>query len=372
MEQLRLKRFIKNFSVAFLLCSVNFPLSFNKNVFIVHGFEEGKVQLDIKTDNDLEDKYIIGPGDQLNLKLFDFPEYSGIYNVISDGTLNLPLLGAVKVNHLTLNQASEKIENLYKKEILRPSLFLNLEKPRPVKVSIIGEIERPGLYSLTIQEKFSQSTEDPGIQFTGLPTVVDAIQKAGGITQSADLRNVTLSRILPGEKGDYKRAKLDLLNLILDGKQFQNPFLQDGDIIQINKANVLSPKILEIASANLSPKTINVTIIGEVGDPGKIELPTNTPLIQGILKSGGPNSLRANNNNIQLVRINKDGTITNKKFKIDLRNGVSISKNPPLADGDIIRVNPSKVKKIGYTVNVITEPIQGLVTTLTLFKLLND
>ena len=141
----------------------------------------------------------------LNLKLFDFPEYSGIYNVISDGTLNLPLLGAVKVNYLTLNQASEKIENLYKKEILRPSLFLNLEKPRPVKVSIIGEIERPGLYSLTIQEKFSQSTEDPGIQFTGLPTVVDAIQKAGGITQSADLRNVTLSRILPGEKGDYKR-----------------------------------------------------------------------------------------------------------------------------------------------------------------------
>ena len=368
---MKLKRFIKNFSVVFLICSVNLPFSLNKNLFSIHSLEAQKDQLNNKIDNTLEDNYILGPGDQLRLNIFDFPEYSGIYEIISDGTLNIPLLGVVKVNFLTLNQASEKIENLYKEVLLRPSLFLNLERPRPVKVSIIGEIERPGLYSLT-QQEVTQTTGNPEIKSSGLPTVVDAIQKAGGITQSASLKNVILSRRLPGEKSEYKKARLNLLSLILEGKQFQNPFLQDGDIIQINKANVLSPKILEIASANLSPKTINVTVIGEVGNPGRIELPANTPLIQGILKSGGPNALKANRNNIQLVRINRDGTITNKRYKIDLRKGVSINNNPPLAEGDIIRINSSNVAKFGNTVSVITEPFQGLITTLTLLKLLND
>ena len=46
-----------------------------------------------------------------------------------------------------------------------------------------------------------------------MPTLVKAIQKAGGITQSADLKEVELIRLLPGNKNEYKTTKLNLINL---------------------------------------------------------------------------------------------------------------------------------------------------------------
>ena len=73
---MKLKRFIKNFSVVFLICSVNLPFSLNKNLFSIHSLEAQKDQLNNKIDNTLEDNYILGPGDQLRLNIFDFPEYS--------------------------------------------------------------------------------------------------------------------------------------------------------------------------------------------------------------------------------------------------------------------------------------------------------
>ena len=112
---------------------------------------------------------------------------------------------------------------------------------------------------------------------SGLPTVVDAIQKAGGITKYADLEEVILKRKIPGNESAYKETRLNFLKLILEGEQNNNPFLYDGDIVKLKKNEQLSPSLLEIASANLSPKTIQVTIIGEVNFPGKIELKSNTP-----------------------------------------------------------------------------------------------
>ena len=46
-----------------------------------------------------------------------------------------------------LNQAIEKTQDLYKKELLRPELFLNIVFPRPITFSVIGEVERPGMYT---------------------------------------------------------------------------------------------------------------------------------------------------------------------------------------------------------------------------------
>ena len=61
--------------------------------------------------------------------------------------------------------------------------------PRPILVFLIGEIERPGIYSLTNNEE-SNLAGGPQIRNNGLNTIVDAIQKAGGITQNANLEKV--------------------------------------------------------------------------------------------------------------------------------------------------------------------------------------
>ena len=227
-----------------------------------------------------EDAYILGPGDVLDLKLFDAEELSGGLAVLNDGSVPLPLVGSA-VSGLTLQQATLLVKQLMSKELLRPDLQLRVVKPRPIRVALVGQVERPGIYSLTTNE-MGQTEGGPGNRLNGLPTVVDAIQKAGGITQSANLRGVVLQRRLPGTQNElsYKQAKLNLLDLILDGNQSQNPFLFDGDTIRIRKAEEIPEQAVELAAANLSPQLISVNVIGEVNNPGRLELPASTPLVQ--------------------------------------------------------------------------------------------
>ena len=58
------------------------------------------------------DVYLLGPGDVLELKLFDAPELSGTLEVLNDGSVALPLVGSVGVSGLTLQQASDGIQRL--------------------------------------------------------------------------------------------------------------------------------------------------------------------------------------------------------------------------------------------------------------------
>ena len=129
-----------------------------------------------------DNQYLLGAGDILELTLFDVPEFSGDYKILNDGRLYLPLIGSINVNNLALEEASEIIENKFSKELIRPELFLSVKVARPIKVSIIGEIETPGLYSLTNNETTNLEGINQ-IKNTGLPTIVDAIQRQGYYTK---------------------------------------------------------------------------------------------------------------------------------------------------------------------------------------------
>ena len=71
---------------------------------------------------------------------------------------------------------------------------LDFAKPRPVRVALVGEVDRPGSYVLS-NSLASQ-------------TVVDAIQKAGGLTFESDITNISLYRKLPGGKVNSRKRIL--------------------------------------------------------------------------------------------------------------------------------------------------------------------
>jgi len=204
--------------------------------------------------------------------------------------------------------------------------------------------------------------------------VVDAIQKAGGITQKANLRDVVLQRRLPGSDQPvrYKQVKLNLLDLILEGNQIQNPFLFDGDTIRLARVDETPEEAIELAAVNLSPQVINVNVIGEVETPGRLQLQANTPLMQAVLAAGGPKAWRANKGNVELVRINRNGSATLERFALDLSQGASNAKNPPLRDGDTVKVNTSALAQASDAINAVSQPVSGLVTIWTLLRLVND
>lgn len=103
--------------------------------------------------------YILGPGDQLSLQILDpgAKDLGGNLEILNDGSASLALLGSVVLEGLTLNQAQAWLTSLYASQMYRPDLILRVVRPRPIQVSLVGEVENPGLYSLTSTEKSSRS-----------------------------------------------------------------------------------------------------------------------------------------------------------------------------------------------------------------------
>ena len=317
------------------------------------------------------DVYVIGPGDVLGLELFDASELSGPLDVLSDGSVSLPLVGSVVLSGLTLQQASTWLRELFSDQLLRPELQLKVVRPRPIRVSVVGAVERPGLYSLTTNDAL-QIEGAPASSLSGPPTLVDAIQKAGGITQQANLREVQLQRRLPGSPVRFKLARVNLLELVTKGDQLQNPYLFDGDTIKLDRAEDTPAEALELAATNLSPKVIDVNVIGEVNRPGPLKLMANAPLVQAVLGAGGLKDLRANGGNVELLRINRNGTATLRRFRFRMGSAPSNETNPPLRQGDTVRVGRSLLAKGSDAVGAVSQSLSGLVTMWSLFRLINN
>ena len=278
-------------------------------------------------------------------------------------------MGNIFIKGMTLNQASNEIKSRLGEDLLNPAIFLKLTQPRPIKISVIGEINNPGIYSLSSN---SENQQFKTFNISGLPTVIDAIQRAGGITTNANLRNVHLERKLPGLNNNYKSTNLNLISLVTEGNQIYNPFLFDGDRIILKKALNNSKDSFKIAEANLAPEFININIIGEVKTPGIIKAKSNTSLNQAILLAGGPTNWRANKGKVKLVRINRNGSIYYKDFKLNLSDPPSDKKNPILKDGDSVYVATSKFASFSDGVSALSRPASGIVTVWSLFRLIGD
>ena len=320
------------------------------------------------------DAYILGAGDGLELSFLSaaFTNLGGSFELLNDGSTSLPMLGSVVLDGLTVSQANRWLTGLYSRYLRQPGLNLRVVKPRPMQVSVVGEVENPGLYLLSPGGEAS-SVEGQSGSIPGLPTVVSLIQKAGGITLNANLGDVRLQRRIPSNTNQLKETQLDLVALLQQGDKRQNPFLFDGDTIVISRAAAPPPdQVLQLAAANLSPQSINVNVIGEVKSPGKQQLRAGTPLIQAVLAAGGPVALRANRNNVELVRINRNGTATLRRYTIDYSLGVSGPRNPPLRDGDTVVVNRSVFANGADAINAVGTPITGLVNVLALFRIIQD
>ena len=165
--------------------------------------------------------------------------------------------------------------------------------------------------------------------------MIDAIIKSGGITTRANLKEVILKRRLPGNDMNYKLAKLDLFSLIREGNQSQNPLLFDGDVILLKEVKEKDKGSFDKTLGNLYPEEIDVYIIGEVTNPGLNTILANSTLSQAILSAGGTKFSRANTSNIELIRLNNNGSASLRKFSYNPGLGASEENNPILLNGDV-------------------------------------
>ncbi len=287
------------------------------------------------TPTDLEMTYTLGAGDRIHLGIFNVPEYTGEHQVLVDGSINLPLVGNVFIENLTLNQAADAIATAYNRFLRTPIVTVSLLAPRPLRIGVSGEVHRPGSYAMSLTAGEADSRSEPQ-----WPTITQAIQLAGGITQLANIHQVQVSR--PQRLGENQVITVDLWALLVQGDLSQDLTLRDGDTILIPTGTSIDPaEATQLATASFSPSMIRVNVVGEVIRPGTVEVPPNTPLNQALLAAGGFDTRRARTRSVELVRLNSDGTVSRTTVPVDLAQGASDPSNPVLRQNDVIVVGRS-------------------------------
>jgi polysaccharide export outer membrane protein len=276
-----------------------------------------------------------------------------------------------------MDEARARITQGYAAILRRPIVYLDLIQARPVRVSISGEVQRPGLYSIgqggTNQLTSSGTTAaatTTTIQTSGWPTLVDAVQKAGGITAHGDLRRVTIQRPTAGPGSPVRIVQYDFLQVLESGGPTVNPLLYDGDSVLIPRAENLSEaELLKVASSTFAPDTISVNVVGEVERPGAQSVKANSPLSQALLTAGGL-TRRADGGRVRLLRLEPNGTIRQSVVGYNPTAPMGSQGNPPLQQGDVVVVGRNGWAKANDGLRSAVEPIAPLVNAGSLFRLL--
>ncbi len=241
----------------------------------------------------------------------------------------------------------------------------------PLNVTIVGEVYRPGTHTVesNVRTNIAGFPGEPDNQFDNvliLPTITRALLSAGGIKTTADIRNVTLRRAT--NAGEVKEYSVNLWQLLQEGDSSQDVVLQDRDMIIVPEAKSLSPdEISELATASFSPSKIQVSVVGEVDSPGIVDLQPNTPVNKAIVAAGGFN-INAAKKRVRLIRLNPDGTVSDRKIAVNFAAGINDETNPALQNEDIVLVGKSTLGTVSEGLGQVFGPLAPIIGILDLFN----
>jgi polysaccharide export outer membrane protein len=324
----------------------------------------------VSSSDPMDDAYRLGRSDEISIRIFGVdPEFfdRDTYIIPVDGRLNLPWVGQIILDGLTIQQAESRIAQSYASFIKSPQVTVSLVSPRSLRVTVSGQVQRPGSYSLTPREAgVSSGLVQVGGNPNDWPTVVTAIQAAGGLQQQANLRTVELRRLR--SDSSVHSTTIDLWALLQGKHSSQDISLRDGDTIIVPVAsNLDASEAQQIAIANFSPDSIAVNIAGEVKTPGEVEIKPNSSLNQAILAAGGFDDPRASSGSANLIRLNADGTVVNRVIQVNYSDPLNEETNPALRDDDIVLISRRSMAQtsdfLGLLSGVIlgiTDPINGI------------
>ena len=353
-KYLKLKNTLKIVSILLISCSIevygnnfkNLNTSFNK----VNKIEKKELKI--------ISNYIVDSGDILFINFSGIDVYSREYIVDLEGNIFLPEIYNFNVRNKTLNEIKQELTLRYKEYIIDPEINILITTYRPITVFINGEVNKPGLYTLTTpsMNKGTEEENKPGVyNLKNYPKLFDALKIVGGVNNYADLTKVEIVRNNSKNQGGGRiKTTINFLELILNGDQSGNIRLHDGDTIKVYKSDqLIKDQILAINKTNLTPLKLTVYITGNVVKPGLITLNKGSSLVQAIASSGGKKLMTGD---VEFTRFNGDGSTIKNKFKFNPNAKLNSPQNPILMDGDVINVNKTILGKTTEILNDVSSP----------------
>jgi polysaccharide export outer membrane protein len=174
--------------------------------------------------------YKIGPEDLLEINVFEAEKLNKTVRVSAQGNINLPLLGVLRVKGLTASESEKEIRDLLAEKYLQdPHVSVFIKEYRNQRISVVGMVEKPGVYDVT-----------------GQKTILDILAMSGGLKEDAGqllflIRPPSLEEGTPGEKkGSSDPAPqigqtfvIDLEELLIKGDLTLNVPMFNGDVINV-------------------------------------------------------------------------------------------------------------------------------------------
>ena len=237
--------------------------------------------------------YVLGPGDQLLIRVWGKIDLDGGMTVDRDGQIFIPKVGSLRVAGLRYEQLESylraAIGNLYKGF----ELSVTMGKLRSIQIFVLGSARQPGAYTVS-----------------SLSTLVNALFASGGPSATGSMRHIQLRR------DNRVVADFDIYDLLRRGDKSHDVQLLPGDVIYI------------------PPVGPQVAIIGSVNEPGIYELKGETTIAAALGDAGGLTNL-AEVDRVLLEKIENHRRRGVDDFSLD-RSGLERK----LKDGDMLRIFP--------------------------------
>lgn len=164
--------------------------------------------------------YRLFRGDTLSILAVGFPDGIGIDKITVglDGYVQLPYVGSVKMEGLTLDEAKTVLMDSLTQYLRIPDLSLVITSYGPRKVYVMGEVNKPGIQDMAIDNMNAYA----------------ALATAGGWARKGRSTRIQIMRVIDGTM--YYRT-LNMKAYTVKHDLTQNVEIEDGDIIYVPRSN---------------------------------------------------------------------------------------------------------------------------------------
>ncbi len=249
---------------------------------------------------------VIHPGDQLAVQVFGDATLTQNVMVLSDGTVEYPLIGRVAVAGLTPDQAADALAAKLLRYVRHPVVTISIAQLAQPDVLVLGDVKNPGKYQLRSDGRITDAIAAAG----GLVEVNGAYPEARVSDANGNVETISLQKLLRG--GD----------VTLDQS------LSEGSVVYVP-----------------GPTRFMIEVAGAVDHPGEIQLNEGDRLSAAIARAGNSAQAQSDLNNIRVMRLGPDGKQTTLSVDLyrALKNG-DMSADIALQKGDMVFVPQSKRK----------------------------
>lgn len=307
-----------------------------------------EVGQDIKRLFGVAKPYTIGPGDVLNIVVWDHPELTlapassnsttdaaslssvgNGYNVSADGFIQFPYAGNIKLAGLTESQAREELVAKLRNYIKNHQITVRIQAYRSGRVYVEGEVKLPGV----------QAVNDIPL------TLPEAIGRAGGFSATADRSAVSVTRA-------GITTQVNLPQLAKLGVNLGNILLAAGDMVQV-----------------LSRDESKVYVLGEVVRPAALPLRNGQlTLSEALGESGGVSQISGDPRQIYVLRNDSAGVAQIYHLNARTPAAYALAGSFDLKAKDVVFVDPTALVRFNRVFSLLLPSAQAASITSNLGK----